>query len=282
MLEVYVFYVLFLAQAYLLSIHYPSRVYAVAKQGIVDYPPDKYPLAYGDSVDDWIRHYDRYLLFNRLVFGIGVVLLSLIYVFDVTHSVAFTTILLCFFFMLQILCNVWRVLKAKKLLDVINNKSIHIRRADIAVRRLQDFLSPAKLAAAAGVGLAALGTCTFLLSVKSGAGLIFLSVFAFVNFRAYRSAMSVLAGDFKMPMLIPKDRMMVVCLGLNAAIESAISSNLSLFVVALIVITGQTSLIPIVVCVLLTLSNVMMYRREFSVSNDDFDMTVFKGQAAAV
>ncbi|MDJ0653152.1 MAG: hypothetical protein QNJ40_03285 [Xanthomonadales bacterium] len=77
------FYAVFLGQIFLLSWYFPEKIHARMKYVLATYPPDAYPKLYPRPVEHYRIGHWVYRLINRLVLGLGLlILLALLFLVD--------------------------------------------------------------------------------------------------------------------------------------------------------------------------------------------------------
>lgn len=142
MLEQHLFSIAFLGQVILASIYIPSMIVRRMSFVFETYPPSTHPLLYSKPFDEYVRMQQRYRLANRVIAGIGfLVLAASMFVprgRELMNAMAFL------FFLVQVLPLVWieaTVRKELKLMRSLNPRTT--RTADLNPRRLFDVVSPA-------------------------------------------------------------------------------------------------------------------------------------------
>jgi len=142
MLEQHLFSIAFLSQVILASIYIPSMIVRRMSFVFETYPPSTHPLLYSKPFDEYVRMQQRYRLANRVIAGIGLLVLAASMFVprgrELMNAMAFL------FFLVQILPLVWieaRVRKELKLMRSLNPRTT--RTAELNPRRLFDVLSPA-------------------------------------------------------------------------------------------------------------------------------------------
>ena len=143
------FYALFLSQIILISYYYPKQIIKRIERVLTKFPQDDYPKLYPESTEKVIAAKIRYQFFNQIIFVIGLLLIA-VYAFMSDDSdqkfaenlpLMFGIVQFIPFMMLEISsCHQFKLMRKA-------NKSTS-RTADLAPRKLFDYVSPIALVSA--------------------------------------------------------------------------------------------------------------------------------------
>lgn len=149
------FYLVFLAQVFLISFYYPQKIRRRIEHIFANYPPATYPKLYPKSF-----HFDAaeagrkglrtywYLNMLMVLIGLGLIAAATLSGYSPDPKGGDEAIVAAYFF-LQMVPYMLAELSAVKLHKLMRQMSArNVRKADLRPRRLLDFVSPASVAAA--------------------------------------------------------------------------------------------------------------------------------------
>ncbi|WND02390.1 hypothetical protein QGN29_12600 [Temperatibacter marinus] len=143
-----IFYTIFISQIFVLSLYFPYAISQRITNIVSNYPPDEYPKLYPNYSNKFVgRTLFRMKIFktiNALIAALGFTLLGLMLGSGYTPAQkGGDEIFVMFYFILQTLPIAYiQISEAMMMKAMRNNFDERIRRADLSVRRLSDYISP--------------------------------------------------------------------------------------------------------------------------------------------
>jgi|GEM_PF-6521570 len=272
------FLIIFFIQVVVISLYFPQRIIQRSNEFIEQYPPRSYPRLYGWPVEEWQAAISQYRGLSLTIFVVGLVLLLVLIISGFPESLLATWLIWFVFTVLQTLCNVWRIKKARDCLKAIELDEPSVRSAELVRRRIMDYVPPLHWCLAIASILLML-VAVSLVAVEAGyiVPLVLLLVPLFLSGMFLRNGLKLVRGEIGAPQIARalKERV-VIEQEIRSVPVAIIRVNLTIAVVAL-VLSGAREHVLLAVCASYVANSVYEFFKELSAREEDvLDMKVFE------
>ncbi len=273
------FLTLFFLQVVVVSFYYPNQIIRRSYESIETFPPDKYPKLYGWPIEKWHKTINTYRLITRITFVVGLLILICFLSFGIPSSVPIALSILITYLLLQLACNVWRLMMIKKRVSAMHVNNPSTRAADLSPRHLSDYISTWHwVVAGISMALVVVTTISIAMNFSLLKGLFLGLLFLGINVVMLRSGLKVVQGEIELPQsFVAMNRENLIGNSVRSVLESMTRINVTFSAAALLAISGATHTILIAVSLVFLVNSAYEFFKELQLRDEDlFDMSIFQ------
>lgn len=138
-----IFYIVFLSQIFFISYYYPAKIIKRIQHILTTYPPMQYPKLYPDNESHYRKSRIFYKISNQIIIALGLITMFVTILWDNSNTGKISEVVPTLYFFLQVIPLLIGEFSEFKYFKLMRNVArSDKRKADLAPRRLFDFISP--------------------------------------------------------------------------------------------------------------------------------------------